>query len=272
MIDRYQPLFFTLALDAMPFLPLIYSELRKLKFNWSWWVLEGMAAAQNDTKWCKSLAPRLSTDGTTGYLKGLTEFDKRVHYVPRELWPGGKVQMCNYPLKQLHEPKLLWQMDADEIWTADQITVMRNLFIRHKAKNTARFRCRYFVGPDIVITSREGFGNNSAYEWHRVWKVEPGMRFVSHEPPKMGGMTEIPFTQEETEKEGLVFDHFSFATLAQVEFKASFYGSSNNEKGALYSNLPERWQRLQRNEQWPAELKEWMPFVGNAVTAARVSL
>jgi hypothetical protein len=271
MIDRYNVIFFSLALDAQPFLPLIYSELRKLDFDWSWWIMEGVAASQHCTKWVKQLPPRLSTDGTNGYLKALASFDKRVHHIERELWPGGKVQMCNYPLKQLHEPKLLWQMDADEIWTAEQITKTRNLFIRHKAKNCAYFRCRYFVGPDIAITSRDGFGNNSAYEWLRVWKIEPGMRWLTHEPPKMGGLSEIPFTHDETEKEGLVFDHFAYATPAQVEFKQAYYGSPNNEKGSLYHGLLDKWRRLQRNEKWPVtDLRPWMPFVGEGVTAARI--
>lgn len=271
MIERYNPLFLTLVLDGMPFLPLIYSELRKLDFEWDWWVIEGVAASQNCTKWVKQLTPRLSRDGTTGYLEALTSFDKRVHHVPRDVWPGGKVQMCNFPLRQLHEPKLLWQMDSDEMWSAAQITTMRNLFIRNKAKNCAYFRCRYFVGPDIVTTSREGFGNQSAYEWHRVWKIEPGTRFASHEPPKLERFNPIPFTHDETEKEGLVFDHWAYVTPAQIAFKSEFYGSPNNEKGALYTGLSEKWQALQRNEKWPVgDLKKFMPFVGDGVTAARI--
>lgn len=263
--------FFTLALDAMPFLTWIYPELRKLDFPWELWVMEGAAQPNNCTSWCKPMPPRLSTDGTTGYLQSLASFDKRVHHIEKPIWPGGKVQMCNFPLRTLHEPRLLWQMDADEIWTAAQITTMRNLFIRHKAKNCAYFRCRYFVGPDLVITSREGFGNNSAYEWHRVWKIEPGVKWLSHEPPKLANFNPIPFTQDETEKEGLVFEHYSLATEAQVAFKRDYYGSPNNKLGHLYANAVEGWGKLQRNEKWPVkQLKEFLPWVGEGVTVGRV--
>jgi hypothetical protein len=263
--------FFTLALDAMPWITLIYSELRKLDFEWEWFVMEGIAQNNACTSWCASQPPRLSRDGTSGYLAALSSFDKQVHYMPRELWPGGKVQMCNAPLRQLHEPRLLWQMDSDELWTAEQITTMRALFIRHKAKNCAYFRCRYFVGPDLVITSREGFGNNSAYEWHRVWKIEPGTRWVTHEPPKLAGFVPIPFTHEETERERLVFDHYAYATEAQVEAKRLYYGSPNNKLGHLYASATEGWRRLQRHQTFPCDLKAFLPFVGEGVVVDRVS-
>jgi hypothetical protein len=108
-----------------------------------------------------------------------------------------------------------------------------------------------------------------------VWKIEPGTRFVSHEPPKLEGAgskwNPIPFTHEETEKEGLVFDHWAWATPAQVTMKMDYYGSPNNEKGALYAGLREKWRALQRNEKWPvAQLSEFMPFVGENVTANRI--
>lgn len=265
-------LFFTLALDAQPFISWIYPELKKLEYEWNWWIMEGVAQPTACTKWCSPQAPRLSIDGTHGYLRELARFDHRVHHVPKELWPGGKVQMCNYPLRHCHEPKLLWQIDADEIWTAEQMTAMRNLFIRHKAKNCAYFRCNYFVGPNVVITSREGFGNNSAYEWHRVWKWEPGMLFETHEPPKLTNFSPIPFTHDETEKEGLVFDHFAFATESQVAWKKEFYGSPNNkDAGHLYKDLEKGWASLQRNTQWPVQqLNRFMPFVGANVTADKV--
>lgn len=264
-------LFFTLALDAMPFVTMIYPELAKLDFEWEWWVMEGIAAPSNCTSWCKAMNPRLSSDGTNGYLRELASFDRRVRHIEREIWPGGKVQMCNAPLRHLHEKRLLWQMDADELWTAQQITTMRNLFIRHKAKNCARFRCRYHVGPKIVITSRDGYGNNSAYEWHRVWKIEPGDMFESHEPPKLRGFHEIPFDQAETEAEKLVFEHHAYSTESQLRFKQEFYGSSNNKAGPLYADAVNRWKALQRNSKWPAkELKEWLPWVGDGVKADRI--
>ena len=267
-------LFFTLALDAMPFVTWIYPELAKLQFEWEWHVMEGVAAPSNCTSWVRQMAPRLSNDGTNGYLRELASFDRRVLHHEKEIWPGGKVQMCNVPLRHLHEPRLLWQIDADEIWKAEQITTMRNLFIRNKAKNCAWFRCRYFVGPDVVLTNRDGFGNNGAYEWVRAWKISPGHRFETHEPPKLGGdqpFVPIPFTRDETEKEGLIFDHYAWATETQVAFKSSYYGSSNNkEHGADYRDAVKGWRALQRNESWPVtEVNAYLPWVGAGVTTER---
>lgn len=262
-------LFFTLVLDGFPFLPRIYENLRQLDFEWDWWVMEGVAAPVGCTKWVAPTTPRLSEDGTNGYLRSLAAFDPRVHHVARELWHG-KVAMCNAPLLTLYEPALLIEIDSDEHWSAEQLTRLRAMFLKSPKKNCAYFRCRYFVGPDVVINSRNGYGNNEAYEWHRAWRIGPGSRWETHEPPKLRDFASNPFSHDETEKLGLVFDHFAYATEAQVRFKERYYGSTDNEAGKLYAGAVEGWRRLQRNDKWPVELKTFLPWVGKGVTAERL--
>lgn len=179
--------------------------------------------------------------------------------------------MFNAACELIQEPGLLWQVDADEIWTAEQITKMREMFRNDPSRNSARFYCRYFVGPDIAITSRN-CGNNTEYEWNRVWKVQPGVRFKTHEPPKLEGFEEKPFTHKETEAAGLVFDHFAYATEAQVAFKERYYGSENNQCGAAYKGATERWRKLQLSTKWPTTIgKDFMPWVKvNGVTVNKV--
>lgn len=258
---------FSIALDAMPWITLIYPELRKLNVEWSWSVVEGVAAPENCTSWCTRQNPRLSNDGTTEYLDSLA-FDQRVRVFRSEMWHG-KVSMCNEPLKHLFGEGVLIQMDSDEIWRASQLESISKMFSDNPSKNCAMFRCRYFVGPDIVITSRNGYGNNEAYEWNRAWRFKRGMRFKTHEPPVIDGMKEVPFTHRETEA-ALTFDHFSWATENQVDFKCRYYAGSNNPKAALYKNGLEGWKALQKNEQWPVKLDKFLPWVGEGVIAERL--
>jgi len=261
--------FVTLALDAMPFITRHLSEFEKLELEWEWRIAEGVAAPKHCTKWCAPMTPRLSFDGTTGYLESIAAWDTRVKLMQRELW-NGKTHMLNALCHTIREPSLVWEVDADECWNAEQIMRMARMFAEHRVKNCAHFHCRYFVGKDIMITSRGGYGNNEAYEWKRVWRWEPGMRWKSHEPPVVDGITERPFTHAETEAAGLVFDHYAYATEAQVAFKEQYYGSINNECGKLYKDAVKGWMRLQENREWPADLKQYMPWVGDGVRVERV--
>jgi hypothetical protein len=261
-------LFFTIVLDGLPFLPLIYAELRKLpkEIEWAWWIMEGTAAPQHCTKWVKEIEPRLSRDGTTEFLKSLNDFDYRIRAFSCPQW-GGKIEMVNYPLEYIgddtsdDEEFLLWQMDADELFSAEQIHCMWDMFRTNPQKNAAFFWCRYFVGPDKVITTRNCFGNQSNYEWLRVWKIKPGMLFRTHEPPVIEGLKLNPFTHAETEARGLVFDHFAYATRAQVAFKQEFYAGANNPNARHYKGLVERWEKFQQEKEWPRPLIELFPWV-----------
>lgn len=244
----------------MPFISWHYPVFRQLPFEWHWTVVEGAAAPENCTSWCAPMPPGLSTDGTREYLDSVSMFDRRVVLLRSACWHG-KAAMFNAACELIQEPGLLWQVDSDEIWSLDQIVKMRDMFRNDPKRNSARFFCRYFVGPDIAITSRN-CGNNTGYEWNRVWKVKPGVRFISHEPPKLEAIEENPFTHKETEEAGLVFDHFAYATEAQVAFKEKYYGSENNSCGVRYKGATERWRKLQMNTKWPSIIgKDFMPWV-----------
>lgn len=251
----------------MPFLPMIYSELRKLpkEIEWRWSVVEGVAMPTYCTRWCASQPARLSQDGTGEWLTSVEGFDDRLDYYAKRLWDG-KIAMVNHPLRMIEgqcgdEEFLLWQMDSDEIWPAEKIVACWDMFKRHPEKNSAFFRCRYFVGPDKVITTRNCFGNYTSYEWQRVWKIKPGMLFKTHEPPVIDGLKLNPFTHAETEAKWLIFNHYAYATRAQVEFKEKYYAGANNPNAKHYKGLTERWERFQQETVWPRPLREIFPWV-----------
>lgn len=262
--------FVTIVRDGFPFITWHYPIFRQLPFDWDWIIVEGTAAPENCTSWCAQMPPGLSTDGTREYLDSITSFDRRVKVLRNVYWHG-KVSMFNAACELIQESGLLWEIDSDEIWSAAQITKMREMFQDDPKRNCARFFCRYFVGPDIAITSRN-CGNNTEYEWFRVWKVNPGVLFKTHEPPKLENFEERPFTHKETEAEGLVFDHFAYATEAQVSFKERYYGSENNACGSQYKGATERWKKLQQNTKWTTTIgKDFMPWVRvNGVSVNKV--
>jgi hypothetical protein len=259
---------FTIVLDGMPWVRRHYDVFRQLKIPWHWHVVEGVAAPERCTNWCAELQPRLSDDGTTAYLDTL-RFDRRVSVRRKVVWPG-KVSMINTVLREIKEPCLLWEVDSDELWTPTQIQAVYDLFQKHPDRTSAWFYCQFFLGADIVTTTVGAYGNNTDYEWKRVWRFQPGMEFKTHEPPVIAGLRERPFTHEETKAVGAVFKHMAYATERQVEFKQRYYAGSGNPKGRLYRNAVEGWKRLQENQSWPVKLNRFLPWVDNRATATRL--
>jgi len=123
--------------------------------------------------------------------------------------------MVNAPLDRIREECLLWQVDSDELWTTEQFLTARDLFRTHPDKTAAFYFCHYFVGEQLVITTRDTYGNHRGYEWIRTWRFTPGCRWTAHEPPRLcrpsgqerrDDLAAVnPFHHGETETAGLIF-------------------------------------------------------------------
>lgn len=251
---------FCIVLDGMPWVTHHIAAFNRLTVPWRLVFVEGVAKNVNCTKWCREIPPRLSKDGTTEYLRELAKHHPNVHHVPSISWEG-KLAMVNHAMADFdsinpHGPSIVMEIDSDELWEASQLATLHRVF-ETSNRNCAYFKCRYFVGPSIVTTTMDAYGNNPG-EWLRCWKWTPGMRFESHEPPKIDGMVERSFSRGETEALGCVFDHYAYCQESQIRFKESYYG---------YAGAVEQWKRLQQNKQWPVRLKDFLPWVDDLATA-----
>jgi glycosyltransferase involved in cell wall biosynthesis len=266
--------FFTIVLNGEPFIRHHIEQFKQLPFDWHWHVIEGAAALKHDTAWSLRHGGRLppdahrnglSVDGTTAYLDQiLKDYPKQITVYQKEgLWEG-KREMVSQPLGRISQEALLWEIDADELWTADQFIRGRQLFIDHPEKTAAFYWCWFFVGPDRVLITRGGYGNNPKMEWLRTWRYRPGMAWAAHEPPVLAEQIGDnqwrdvgrvnPFTHEETERAGLVFQHYGYVTLEQVRFKENYYG---------YSQAVGRWAQIQYQKNLPLRLGDYFPWVGD---------
>jgi len=170
--------------------------------------------------------------------------------------------MVNAPLRNIRAECLLWQVDADELWTQEQICVARKMFLAEPDRTAAYYFDHFFVGPKLAITTIDTYGNNTDYEWLRTWRFKPDCRWETHEPPRLcqpgPGDTWIdvagikPFSQAETRGRGLVFQHYAYVTESQLRFKEVYYG---------YKRAIQGWRVLQVQEHFPVFLREYFPWV-----------
>jgi hypothetical protein len=260
----------------MPFIKEHIKNFLKIAPDWHWHIIEGVAELKNDTAWSAANGGRieslfhkdgLSNDGTTEYLDFLKEsFPNQISIYRKpkgEFW-NGKVEMINAPLPSIFEECLLWEVDVDEFWSPSQINKGHKLFIDNPTKFSAFYWCNYFVGPNILISTRNGYANNPIFEWERTWRFLPHFRWAAHEPPTLVEKTysgEIKavrnrgiFSHDETEKAGLIFQHYAYVFQSQLQFKESYYG---------YSGAVADWIRLQNNNLFPAKLSGFFKWVND---------
>ena len=272
--------FFTIVLNGEPFIRYHIEAFKNLPFPWHWHIVEGVAKLVQDTAWSVASGGKVtdsiqakgrSKDGTSEYLDRLAaEYPENItiYRKPAGSYWEGKLEMVSAPLANLPEHCLLWQIDVDELWSQAQIITMRELFLSHSEKSAAWFWCHYFVGPDLVVNGRHCYSQNSEVEWLRVWRYRAGMYWASHEPPRLmrktpsGEVRNVgathPFLHYETERHGLVFQHFAYVLPQQLEFKETYYG---------YRNALKEWQDLQQSTERPLALKSHLSWITDHTTA-----
>jgi glycosyltransferase involved in cell wall biosynthesis len=268
--------FFTIVLNGQPYIPYHINIFKQLTCKWHWHIVEGVADLKHDTGWSVQFGGSisgeihrngLSNDGTTEYLDELVQLypdNITIYRKPAGIFWDGKREMVNEPLFNLNEECLLWQIDADELWTLDQISTARQMFIDHPEKTAAFYWCWYFVGENKIISTRNCYAQNPQQEWLRTWRYKPGSVWVAHEPPRLeeplptGQWRDIasvnPFLHQETESYGLIFQHFAYATTEQLQFKEQYYG---------YKKAVSQWTQLQEVAKFPVLLRDYFAWVGD---------
>lgn len=252
-----QVVFFTICLDAMPFITWHLPVFNQLGFKWQWIIAEGTAKNIHCTKWCRPLHPRLSIDGTSEYLNQIS-YHPNIRLIRKQSW-NGKIEMVNACVSRIKNPCIVIEVDADELWAPETLEKLVYILHQHEDKRVAaQFYCRYFVGQNIITLGENCYGNNPG-EWSRAWTWKPGDVFVRHEPPIRG-----PFSEEKVlgrdymKSEGITFEHYAYAFPQQLRFKEHYYG---------YRDAHAHWLRLQKNRQWPVKLKDFLPWVDDRVMA-----
>jgi len=262
------------VLNGEPFIRHHIHVFRKLTVPWVWHVVEGLAGHVRDTAWGAKrggslpdefLTTARSNDGTSEYLDELHKEDPGrvvIYRKPAGVRWDGKLEMVSAPLANIREPCLLWQVDADELWTVRQVFHLHELFSRNPDKTAAWFYCHFFVSPEFCSGAVDVYGNFTRSEWLRVWHFKPGDTWEAHEPPTLvrpganGRKDDVgklnPFPQQLTASEGLRFQHYAYVTEPQLRFKERYYG---------YPGAVATWHRLQADLVQAPRLRKYLPWV-----------
>lgn len=179
-----------------------------------WVVVEGLARNGGSTNWMRPVrAPFTSMDGTVKFMTELSQaYPDSVHFYSHHKPFTSKDEQFNKGLAMLREHTtdcFLWQVDADEQWTRDDIKQAENRLKRSLA-NVASFQFNHYVKNDIVAVGEWGSGRVN-----RLWKWK-GESFKTHEPAVMKGQTaSLQLPQK--------FQHYSMVFDKDVKYKGKTY-------------------------------------------------
>lgn len=168
--------------------------------------------------------------------------------------------MINAGLTAFKEDGVLLQMDSDELWMAQQMSDLVQVFEGNPDINTLKIKMDYMLGPNVISTSTNGYGNRSD-EWVRAWRYSVGLWMECHEPPIFNSNRgRVCERNEATSMLGPIL-HMAWVTPQQVAYKQRIY-----KRG--YEDAVDGWEKLQKNRQWPvSDLRQFLPWVGNNASA-----
>ena len=198
-----------------------------------WVIVEGFSRNGGSTAWCTSIRPsHTSTDGTIETCQNLASQNptKVLFYSSGRGYSSKDIQVNKaIELLQGSEPGWLWQVDADEHWTLQDLEEAENMLEKDLTIAGAfqfnHYLCKDFNGRQLVGKGAWGDGYSTRLWW---WV---GQSFVTHEPPVMVGQKSIRHLPQRHE-------HYSYYFEQDVAFKSKYY------KG--YRQVIHNWRALQR--------------------------
>lgn len=206
-----------------------------------WVIADGLAGNSGSTSWCKNLEGSSSDDGTIEYIQELQKKHPNIILETRDKKWASKDEMINRAVEivRSHTKRCyLWQVDCDEQWTAEMMTLSELALIEANGK-TGCFHANYYLGESLRAFGT--WGEGVGYPYNRLWNWE-GEYFLKHEPPTLlrgnGKTVLLPYK----------FEHYAYYFDKDVEFKSRYY--SGHEK--IYEN----WKKLNKGHiRVPCELK-----------------
>lgn len=198
-----------------------------------WVIVEGFSRNGGSTAWCTSIRPPAqSTDGTIETCQDLaSQNPTKVIFATSKTGWSSKDEQVNKAIELLqgNEPGWLWQVDADEHWTLQDLEGAENI-LEKDFKIAGGFQFYHYLCKDVdgrQLVGKGAWGDNIHT---RLWWWQ-GQKFISHEPPKMVGQDGVRLLPQK-------YHHYAYYFEQDVEFKSKYYRG--------YRQVLSNWRGLQK--------------------------
>lgn len=216
---------FTICFD--PAFPWLYENLKNIASEFDqFYVIHAWVKPMVD-----SLESKIGHEKVqNSFVKPYASFIERIKTNPNVIitrlnMPDDKLEMCNdaYTVATETGMDFVWQVDADEFYTADTIKTIKREVER--------------INPDIASIHESKYWKNfmplAGGIWDsypaRIFKVIPDKRFTNHRPPALGVTTdEIKLNPSHAPTimiPGHHMHHFCYTDPCQVMLKSIFFST-----------------------------------------------
>ena len=187
--------------------------------------VDEIVIAEGPVEYWQSQGVETSTDETNEILNNFADPDNKIKIIHSKY--KEKDQQFSAALSLMtKKPEYLLQVDADEVWTDDSLSNLKNLLCSKKPTSIGIHSNTFVGGFDRVISGFEEKTDN----FLRVFKWENGCKFITHRPPT------IQYENGERTRERNHIDsdeardhyeismcHYSYVWPSQVKAKIEYY-------------------------------------------------
>jgi len=169
-----------------------------------------------------------SEDNTNYILDNFPDPEKKIKIVHGKF--NEKLEESNAYMANINDDiDYVWQIDADELYTNDDILKIKKMLIDEKPTSVGVRSCSFYGGFDNYLTGFELNKDN----FLRIFKFVKGTTWLSHRPPTMNYPYEIQKKHIDSDelwnKYGVQMYHYSYVFPLQVKTKISYYGSLSQD-------------------------------------------
>lgn len=186
-----------------------------------------------------------SSDGTLEILyrfKSEEDPENKVQIITKEGFWSEKDEMSQaYAERATGE--YLWQVDIDEFYQPEDMQSIVELLSQDDQITAVSFKQIAFWGGFDCITDG-WYLRRGAEIFHRLFKWEPGYRYVSHRPPTVHDHTGCDLRRKKwidgykLARQGILLYHYALVFPQQVLDKCSYYSQA---EWATHARLAQRW-------------------------------
>ena len=180
--------------------------------------------AEGPVKYWQEQGKTTSKDGTNETLARYHDPENKISIVHGRY--SEKDEQCNAYMQFLHDDiDYVWEVDSDETYKHEDIEKVKKLLHDNQYTSMDVRSCSFYGGFDHYIGGFELSTGN----FHRIFKVYPGSRWVTHRPPTMGHAIADTLPNKHLDSDrlygehGVQMYHYSYVFPNQVYKKIAYY-------------------------------------------------
>ena len=168
-------------------------------------------------------------DGSLGIVERMARAEKRIKLInPGKVW-SEKLEMVRQAEPEFEDGWLI-QVDCDEFYHPIEMDRVIVAAERLERKDIEFYAHHFFGSVRTVVPMVDGRPGN-LIPWRRCFRVMPGDRWLSHQPPRIEGPDRSILTRDITADLGVFLYHYGYVWRSQCEEKIVLHGQRGDQIG-----------------------------------------